>query len=91
MRAITNEIFFFVKKQPLQLFISFCIFILLFLIGYNHAGKGFDLTMAEGKGVGLSSMRDRVGSIGGELRVESGPGDGTRLAARCPLDKGSIP
>ena len=36
-------------------------------------------------GSGLRGLRDRVESLGGRLRVESPPGDGTRVTAELPL------
>jgi PAS domain S-box-containing protein len=53
-------------------------------------GEGFD-PEAVGKvspsfGVGLLSMRERAEIMGGELRVASGPGAGTRVEVRVPLD-----
>jgi two-component system sensor histidine kinase UhpB len=46
-------------------------------------GVGFDpnavRTPAEGHGLGLLSIRDRAESIGGTLRVESSPGQGTQM------------
>jgi len=39
----------------------------------------------QGKGLGLISMRERAESIGGEFRVESVPGQGTRVCTRLPL------
>jgi signal transduction histidine kinase len=46
-------------------------------------GKGFDPD-AEATGMGLVNLRDRVAALGGELLVESVPGEGTTLAARLP-------
>jgi signal transduction histidine kinase len=47
-------------------------------------GLGFDPGMPTG-GLGLRSMRERARSIGGELAVQSAPGEGTRLTVTCPL------
>ena len=51
-------------------------------------GKGFDVSSAEGNGMGLRSMRERMESLGGSLRLESTLGQGTHLIARLPLPKG---
>jgi PAS domain S-box-containing protein len=53
-------------------------------------GEGFD-PEAVGKispswGVGLRSMAERAEMLGGELRVSSTPGAGTRVEVRVPLD-----
>jgi signal transduction histidine kinase len=37
------------------------------------------------RGSGLRGLADRIGTLGGTLRVESVPGRGTRLAAEIPL------
>jgi NarL family two-component system sensor histidine kinase LiaS len=50
-------------------------------------GRGFDVSAAEGKGVGLGSMRERLEALGGTLSLESAPGQGTQLIARCQLTK----
>jgi signal transduction histidine kinase len=39
-------------------------------------------------GSGLLGLRDRVGALNGELRVESPPGDGTLVAAALPIPPG---
>ncbi|MGH3106161.1 MAG: PAS domain S-box protein [Rubrobacteraceae bacterium] len=39
-------------------------------------------------GVGMSSMRERVTLIGGELEIESQPGQGTSVRLRVPLPQG---
>lgn len=51
-------------------------------------GSGFDLetTMAEGGGMGLQSMRERVALLDGSLEIEPRAGGGTRLEARCAID-----
>jgi signal transduction histidine kinase len=53
-------------------------------------GRGFDLSSAPGEGgpgerVGLSSIRERVALLGGELKITSRPGAGTSLVAEVPL------
>ncbi len=49
-------------------------------------GSGFDPVLAmKGPGLGLISMRERLGLVGGELRIESRPGAGTAIRARAPL------
>jgi PAS domain S-box-containing protein len=53
-------------------------------------GRGFDPSAGSaddgpGERVGLSSMRERVALLGGELRITSEPGVGTSLVAEVPL------
>jgi len=50
-------------------------------------GRGFDVRRAEERrpGMGLFSMRERVGLANGTLSVESAPGRGTRVVATVPL------
>jgi signal transduction histidine kinase len=51
-------------------------------------GRGFSGTPrgSAGRGLGLRGIRDRVEALGGELFVESGPGEGTALAVRIPAE-----
>jgi signal transduction histidine kinase len=54
-------------------------------------GAGFDPESIQRKGgLGLVSMRERLGLIGGQFTVESQPSDGTRIRVRVPLSNGSI-
>ena len=47
-------------------------------------GAGFD-TRVKAQGVGFTNMNDRLGAVGGTLRVESTPGAGTRVTGAIPL------
>ena len=53
-------------------------------------GEGFDPEAVEEAtpswGVGLGSMRERLEMLGGSLRVDSEPGEGTKVEMRVPLD-----
>jgi signal transduction histidine kinase len=52
-------------------------------------GTGFDPSALparpDGSGYGLTSLRDRVAALHGQLDIESGPGEGTVVAIRLPL------
>lgn len=52
-------------------------------------GRGFDPGAvpppSESGGYGLRAMRQRIEQLGGELSVESAPGEGTIIAAQLPL------
>jgi signal transduction histidine kinase len=48
-------------------------------------GVGFDLTAAEGRGLGLASMRERLKAVKGQLAIRSRPHRGTSIDARVPL------
>jgi signal transduction histidine kinase len=48
-------------------------------------GAGFDRSSAAAKGHGFVNMSDRLGAIGGSLRVDSAPGQGTRIRGTVPL------
>jgi signal transduction histidine kinase len=47
-------------------------------------GEGFD-PESRAAGAGLTNMRDRVGAIGGTLRVDSAPGRGTTISGLVPF------
>jgi len=50
-------------------------------------GRGFDLDsnqQAEWRGLGLRFMRERAERVGGTLRIESQPGQGTRVVVSLP-------
>jgi signal transduction histidine kinase len=47
-------------------------------------GAGFE-TNQHGDGAGLTNMRDRLGAVGGTLRVESSAGRGTRIEGVVPV------
>jgi signal transduction histidine kinase len=46
-------------------------------------GSGFDTEHAV-TGAGITNLRDRLEAVGGELRVESGPGKGTKVSGMIP-------
>lgn len=52
----------------------------------SDEGAGFDPTAAT-YGFGLAGMRERVELVGGDLRIESRPGEGTRMVASVPLPR----
>ena len=47
-------------------------------------GAGFENSQ-NGEGAGLTNMRDRLGAVGGTLRVESSAGHGTRINGAVPV------
>ena len=53
-------------------------------------GSGFDVCArkSEGQpsGLGLTSMRERLQTVGGTLRIDSSPGQGTKVVAEFPLE-----
>jgi signal transduction histidine kinase len=54
----------------------------------NGAGFSVDSVRGEGqrRGLGLSSMFERLNAVGGALRIESSPGNGTQLLMTLPLE-----
>jgi len=54
---------------------------LVFMV--SDDGAGFDVA-ARGTGAGFTNMLDRLGALGGTLRVESAPSKGTRVVGAIP-------
>lgn len=56
------------------------------IVEIADSGPGFDpqQRIANSGRLGLSGMRERVESLGGTFRIESAPGQGTRIIARVP-------
>ncbi len=53
----------------------------------RDSGKGFDVEAAlQGKGLGLTSMRERVRLVNGTFSIESKPMGGTTIHVRVPLE-----
>jgi signal transduction histidine kinase len=53
-------------------------------------GIGMDVSApGDGDGDGLVGMRDRVGAVGGELRITSSPAVGTTVRGSIPLENGT--
>jgi PAS domain S-box-containing protein len=56
----------------------------------SDLGRGFDLeTATQGRGLGLTSMQERVRLINGIIEIQSKPKGGTTIHARVPLDSSS--
>jgi signal transduction histidine kinase len=52
-------------------------------------GKGFDpLAGMHGEGIGLTSMRERVRMVNGDISIDSRPLCGTTIHVRVPLPEG---
>jgi signal transduction histidine kinase len=58
----------------------------------QDAGRGLPASdgALDGRGLGLSSMRDRARLLGGSCTVRSQPGGGTLVLARLPLRPGAV-
>ncbi|MEO5918552.1 MAG: GAF domain-containing sensor histidine kinase [Candidatus Limnocylindrales bacterium] len=53
-------------------------------ISVTDDGRGLPATLRPG--IGLASMRERAAEVGGTCEIGSGPGSGTRVIARLPID-----
>jgi signal transduction histidine kinase len=52
----------------------------------RHSGRGFDVEAAsQGKGLGLTSMRERVRLVNGTMAIESKPMGGTTIHVCVPF------
>ena len=51
----------------------------------DHDGQGFDAGQVRAEGQGLRNMRERARAMGGDVVVQSTPGDGTTIEVRLPL------
>ena len=49
------------------------------------SGIGFEAHSTRHTGLGVVSMRERVGVLNGKLVIYTAPGRGTRIVARIPL------
>jgi signal transduction histidine kinase len=60
-------------------------------LNVHDDGVGFDLVEAERRrhGMGLTSMRERVGLLNGQFAVRAAKGSGTTVSATLPLDGGT--
>jgi PAS domain S-box-containing protein len=55
-------------------------------LSVSDSGSGFDLDeVMSGEGLGLTSMKERLKLVDGQLSIESKPGMGTTIYARVPL------
>jgi signal transduction histidine kinase len=55
-------------------------------VHFSIADDGVGIDTRAGDGVGLVSMRDRIGGVGGELEIISAPGLGTTVRGTVPDD-----
>ena len=57
-----------------------------FMLQIMDDGDGFDMKAIDGhRGLGLRNMEQRARLYGGEIVIDSSPGDGTRLAINIPV------
>lgn len=54
------------------------------LFEISDDGAGFE-SRQDGEGAGLTNMRDRLGAVGGTVRIESAAGKGTRVEGIVPV------
>ncbi|SHO49579.1 Histidine kinase [Desulfopila aestuarii DSM 18488] len=57
----------------------------LFVAEVADEGKGFDIAQVSGNGFGLFSLKDRLLYLGGDLTIDTQPGEGTVVQIIIPL------
>jgi signal transduction histidine kinase len=58
----------------------------------SDLGRGFDLeTAMQGRGLGLTSMQERVRLVNGTIAIQSKPTGGTSVHVRVPLSSDNAP
>jgi len=57
------------------------LYALLFMSGFSTSTE---VTQVAGRGIGLDVVRSEIASVGGRVRIESEPGQGTRFTIRLP-------
>lgn len=57
----------------------------------NDNGRGFNVGQANGRGVGLRSMAERIEVLGGQLEVKSQVGQGTQIMAQIMQPEAFLP
>ena len=60
-------------------------------IAVEDDGVGFDLSgykanFTDDKRFGLFSIQERISDLGGELKIETAPGKGTKVIFQAPLE-----
>jgi two-component system, NarL family, sensor histidine kinase LiaS len=53
------------------------------LLSIRDNGQGFVPNTTDAKGIGLHSMQERLEALGGDVSIESTPGQGTCIIASC--------
>lgn len=61
------------------------------LLKVHDDGRGFDPRGSRPGHYGLVNMRERANKVGGEVTVESAPGQGTEVAFRVPVLQANLP
>lgn len=78
-KAIQNGI---ISSEDAERMTDHEIYQLLFASGFSTAEEISDLS---GRGVGLDVVRSKIFSLGGQVSVESTPGQGTKFSVQLPL------